>query len=97
METLCVLCAVGAKDFYVIYMNLRRSVAGLSPRRPGFDTRPVYVRTVVDKGALGQIFLPVLRFYPVTTIPLVLHTDIHLQTALMRKLGGRSLGTFKTA
>lgn len=97
MQTLCVLCAVGTKDFYAIHMNLMRSVAGLSPRRPDFDTRPVYVRTVVDKVALGQICLPVLPFSPVTTIPLVLHIDIHLHTALMRKLGERSLGTFKTA
>jgi hypothetical protein len=42
--------------------RLRRSGAGLSPRRPVFDTRSVHVRFVVDEVALGQIFLPVLRF-----------------------------------
>ena len=36
---------------------LRRLVAGLSPRRPGFDPGPVHVRFVVDKVALGQVFL----------------------------------------
>jgi hypothetical protein len=34
---------------------LRRLVAGLSPRRPGFDPGSVHVRFVVDKVALGQV------------------------------------------
>jgi hypothetical protein len=29
----------------------------LSPRRPGFDPRPVHVMFVFDKVALGQVFL----------------------------------------
>jgi hypothetical protein len=37
---------------------LRRLVAGLSPRRPGFDPGPVHVGFVVDKVALGQVFPP---------------------------------------
>ena len=32
---------------------LRRSFAGLSPRRPVFYPRPVFVGFLVDKGALG--------------------------------------------
>jgi hypothetical protein len=52
---------------------LRRLVAGLSPRRPGLDPGSVYVRFVVDKVALGQVFPQVLRFSPVNFIPLVLH------------------------
>jgi hypothetical protein len=40
---------------------LRPLVAGLSPRRPGL----IHVRFVVDKVALGQVFLRVLRFSPV--------------------------------
>jgi hypothetical protein len=32
---------------------LRRSVAGLSPRRPLFYPRPVFVRFLVGKGTLG--------------------------------------------
>jgi hypothetical protein len=31
-------------------------VAGLSPRRTGFDPRSVHVGFVVDKVALGQVF-----------------------------------------
>jgi hypothetical protein len=52
---------------------LRRLVAGLSPRRPGFDPGSVHVGFVVDKVALGQVFLQVLRFSPINFIPPVLH------------------------
>jgi hypothetical protein len=52
---------------------LRRLVAGLSPRRPGFDPASVHVGFVVDKVALRQDFPRVLRFSPVNLIPLVLH------------------------
>jgi hypothetical protein len=41
---------------------LRRLVAGLPPRRPGFDPGSVHVGFVVDKVALGQVFSQVLRF-----------------------------------
>jgi hypothetical protein len=41
---------------------LRRLVAGLSPRRLGFDPGSVHVRFVVDKVALGQVFLRVVGF-----------------------------------
>jgi acyl-CoA thioesterase len=37
-------------------------VAGLSPWRPGFVPRSIHVGFVVDKVALGQVFLRVLRF-----------------------------------
>ena len=52
---------------------LRRLVAGLSPRRPGFDSGSVHVGFVVDKVSLGQVFPRVLRFFPVNSIPTVLH------------------------
>jgi hypothetical protein len=48
---------------------LRRLVASLSPRRPGF----VNVGFVVEKVALGQVFPRVIRFSPVNFIPPVLH------------------------
>jgi hypothetical protein len=48
---------------------LRSSVAGLSPRRSRFAPGSIHVRFVVDKVALGQVFLGVLRFYPVSIIP----------------------------
>jgi hypothetical protein len=52
---------------------LRPLAAGLPPQRPGFDPRSVHVGFVVDKVALGQGFLRVLRFSPVNFIPPVLH------------------------
>ena len=50
---------------------LRRLVAGFSPRRPGFDPVSVHVGFVVDKVALGRVFLRV--FLPVNFIPPVFH------------------------
>ena len=52
---------------------LRRLVAGLPPLRHGFDPESVHVGFVVDEVALWQVFLRVLRFSPVSFIPLVLH------------------------
>ena len=49
---------------------LRRLVAGLSSRRPGFDPRSVHEGFMVEKVALRQVFVRVLRFYPVNFIPL---------------------------
>ena len=54
---------------------LRRSVAGLSPRRPGFDPGSVHVGFVVDNVALGQVFLRVLRFSPVSIYIII--TGLH--------------------
>jgi hypothetical protein len=48
---------------------LRRLVAGLSSRRPGFNSMPVRVGIVADKLALGQVFLRVPLF------PLCYSTD----------------------
>jgi hypothetical protein len=71
---------------------LRRLVACLSPRRSGFDSGSVHVGFVVDKVALGQVFLQVLRFFPVNFIPPVLHyydkTLIIFITGLHKKLQG---------
>jgi hypothetical protein len=55
---------------------LRRLVAGLSPRRPGFDPGPVHVGFVVDKVALVQVFTRVCRFSPVSFIPPVLYYKV---------------------
>jgi hypothetical protein len=59
--------------FTVAVPWLRRLVAGFSPRRSGFDPGSVHVEFVVDKVALGQVFLRVLRFSPVNFIPPVFH------------------------
>jgi hypothetical protein len=55
---------------------LRRLVAGLSPRRPGFAPGSVHVGILVDKLALRQVLLRVLRFSPANIIPPLPH--IHL-------------------
>jgi hypothetical protein len=44
---------------------LRSLVTGLSPQRPGFASGAIHVGFVMDKVALGQVFLRVLRFSPV--------------------------------
>jgi len=44
--------------------SFRQLVACLSSRRTGFDPRSVHVRLVVDRMALGQVFLRILRFFP---------------------------------
>jgi small ligand-binding sensory domain FIST len=41
---------------------LRQLVAGLSPRNPMLAPGSIHVGFVVDKVALGQVFLRVLRF-----------------------------------
>jgi len=48
--------------------------AGISSRRSGFGLRSVHARFMVDKVGLGQVFLQVHRFYPVSIIPPILHT-----------------------
>ena len=53
-------------------------------QRPGFDPRPVHVRFVVDKVALGQAFLRVLRFIHVRIIPQLIHAHLFNNT-LIRK------------
>jgi len=63
--------------------SLRQSVAGLSPRRPGFDSSPDYAKFMVDKTTMGQVYLRVLRLPPVITIPPMLHTHLHLNTILI--------------
>jgi hypothetical protein len=44
-------------------------LAGLSPRRTGFAPASINVGFAVDKVALGQVFLRVHRFSPVSIIP----------------------------
>jgi hypothetical protein len=44
---------------------LRSLVGGLSPRRPGFAPGSFHVGFVVNRAALGEVFLRVLRFSPV--------------------------------
>jgi hypothetical protein len=48
-------------------------VASFSPHRPGFTPSTVYEGFGVDKVTLGQVFLQVLHFPPVNTIPPMFH------------------------
>ena len=43
---------------------LRRLVASLQTRAPGFDPRSVHVGFLVDKVALGQVFPPSISVFP---------------------------------
>jgi hypothetical protein len=52
---------------------LRRLVAGLSLRRPGFDPGSVHVRFCGGQSDTVTGFSPNCRFFPVNFIPLVLH------------------------
>ena len=50
---------------------------------------------VVDVVAKGQVFLAVLQFSPVSTIPPLLQTHLHLHVFLTRKTNERILRTFE--
>jgi hypothetical protein len=52
---------------------LRGLVAGLAPRRSGFDPWSVYLGFVVVKVALKHVYPGELRISPVNFIPPVLH------------------------
>jgi hypothetical protein len=63
----CVYCVVRTEYLNTIQIN--RLVADLSSRRTIFDAGSVFVRFLVEKVALGQVFIRVLRFYPVSRVP----------------------------
>jgi len=65
--------------------------------RLGLDPRTVHVVFVVDQEALDEVFLPVLLLSPVSIIPPMLHTYLHLHVAVTRRTNARSLGTFQKA
>jgi hypothetical protein len=48
---------------FIYLLFLRWWVAGLSPRRPGFDPRLVRIRSLLDREALEQVFLRALLFF----------------------------------
>jgi len=58
------------------YPLFKRVVACLSPQRPGFLSRLVYVEFVVGGAAVGQVPLRVVWFSFVTTIPLKFHGHV---------------------
>ena len=68
-------------------------ILSLKMRMPVFI--PVHVISAADKVALGQGFLRVLRFSPVSTIPAMLHSYLHLHVTLTRISNGRRVGIFQ--
>jgi len=51
-----------------------------SPMKPRLNFGPDYLGCVVDKVTMGQAFLPVIQFPPVSIIsPLYTHSPIHHQ------------------
>ena len=76
------------------YLNtIEANLSIYSTKRPVFDPRPVRVRLVAYKVALGQDILRVLRFYPVGIIPPIRHANLHPHVALTRRTNGQSLVT----
>jgi len=71
---------------------LNRTVVGLSPRRPGSNSRPVYVRSVYS---LEQGFPLLLRFSPFSITAQILHTHLHRDTTLLKTTGHRNMVIFK--
>jgi hypothetical protein len=56
---------------FALLRNLPCNDSDLSWRRPGFDRSPVPVGFMVERLAMGQVFLRVLRFSLVRFIPLM--------------------------
>ena len=59
-EMECVYCAVRTESLNIIPVNfsLVRQCRVLSPRQPRFDPTAVYVRLVVDKVVLANVYFP---------------------------------------
>jgi hypothetical protein len=71
----------GKNSVYKSYVPwIKQLVADLSPRKLGLDSWSVHVIFVADKVALGQVFLQVLRFSPLSIIPPMFHTRFHSYT-----------------
>jgi hypothetical protein len=107
MRRQCVCCEVWTGFLNLTEINFtlqravpwaRRLVAGLSPRRPREDHSSVHVRFAVERVAMGQVSLPVLRFSSVSIILPVPHTHLHpLYVAPARRTNGPVLGTFQNS
>ena len=72
-----------------------RFITGLSPQSTGFDPMSEHVTFVVDNLTLGKDLCRVLLRSLVSIIPPMLHTHLHLNTALVRRTSRQSLRTFK--
>lgn len=76
---------------------LRKYVAGLSTRRPGFDPRSAHVRIVVGRVAEEQVLFRGLRFSSVHITAPTFHIHLHVDAAFSRREKGCSQGYFQKA
>ena len=65
-------------------------IVGLPSRRSLLDPRSAHVGFATDEVVLGQVFLPVLRFSPVNTVPSPFHTHINLRVSFTIRTKERS-------
>ena len=78
-------------DFIATHCVWRRGIwscNGVSLWRPGFNPKPVHVGFVVDKVALGEWFLLILVFFPIS----ITTQSQHLTLSLNKKLKNRDVG-----
>ena len=66
-------------------------MAGLWPRRPGFDLRSVHVRFMVGEVVLAQVILRVFRLCPVRIMTSTFRTHASLYIVLIGRTSGASL------
>jgi hypothetical protein len=85
---------VGLLLFPLICRPIDGVVTGLRQRLPGL-TRSIPCDSSGGRSGTVTCFFPVLRFSPVTIIPSMLRTHLHLTSTVIRRTSGRSLGTFK--
>jgi len=63
---------------------LNRLAAGNSPLSPCFDRRSDRVGFMVDEFVVGHEVLRITSLSPVSVIPSMLHTPVHLHVALTK-------------
>jgi hypothetical protein len=73
----------------------RQLIVSLSLRRAMFDLRPVNPRLVMDKVAMGQVFLTVPGFSAIGIIPPKFHTQLHIHVAIIRRTNKISFETLQ--
>lgn len=99
MQTGRVRCEVRTKYVYDLkYIDVclhwfKRLIVGFSTRGHLFDPEPVYVKFVVDTGAMQQGFLPVAQFFSFNIIPLLLHIQLPSRIISKKKKKSRKFQT----
>jgi hypothetical protein len=87
----CVRLSLHSCSFYLLQIQNCPRHAGHSLWRSKLDPITVYVRFVVDKVAVGQVFLRVSQFFSVTIIPPVLLIHSSITCAIQTKQLASSL------